>query len=144
MDSTPESPTPESPTPEDSTTVQDRGPTAPPRRGRWSVVVAALAGLLVGGIVGGVAGWQIEQERVKDDVQSIRPIGTVLSYSDDTLRVRLRTGGGEQTYRITESTDVDIAEPGAPTEITEGATVFLRTRRGDDGVLEAAQVVVVP
>jgi hypothetical protein len=121
-------------------------PPSPPRRGFTAVVTAgiAIAALVVGGVIGVGIGWKVEQNRVKDDVKNIRPVGKVVALTDDSITVALSTGGGRRTFALTDATVVDKAENGATADIEEGSTVFLRTRRGDDGKLEAAQVVVFP
>jgi hypothetical protein len=123
-------------------------PAAPaePKRGLSPMLAIGgmVVALIIGGLVGGVVGWKVEQNRVKDDVRNIRPVGTVTAVSDNAITVRLRTGSGERVYALTDATIIDNAEPGARSDIEEGSTVFLRTRRGSDGELEAAQVVVLP
>jgi hypothetical protein len=118
-----------------------------PRRRITPLVVGLTAGatLLVGLVAGIAIGWKIEQNRVKSDLENIRPVGTVVAVTDESLTVHLRTGsGGERTYRLTDATVIDKADPGAASDIEDGSTVFIRTRRGDDGRVEAAQVVVLP
>jgi hypothetical protein len=121
----------------------------PPANGdrRVSVLVMALvagAALVLGGIVGVAIGWKVEQNRVKEDVKNVRPVGTITAVTDDSITVNLRTGSGRRTYALTDATVIDKAESGATSDIKEGSTVFLRTRRGDNGELEAAQVIVLP
>jgi hypothetical protein len=119
---------------------------SPPRRGITPVVTAGIAivALVVGGLVGVGIGWKVEQNRVEDDVKNIRPVGKVIAVADDSITVDLSTASGQRTFALTDATVVDKAENGATSDIEEGSTVFLRTRRGDDGELEAAQVVVLP
>jgi hypothetical protein len=121
-------------------------PHAAPRRSISTAVAvgAAVVALVIGGIVGAVIGWKVEQNRVKDDVRNIRPIGTVTDVTDEAITVQLRTGGGTRVFALTDATVIDKAEGGSLGDIEAGSTVFLRTRRGSDGELEAAQVVVLP
>jgi len=135
---------PTSESPEVSETASS--PPPPPRRGIAPVVTAliAIGALVVGGLVGVGIGWKLEQQRVKDDVKNIRPVGKVVALSDDSITVQLNTGAGRKTFALTDATVVDKADSGATADIKEGSTVFVRTRRGDNGKLEAAQVVVLP
>ena len=138
-------PTMQNPAVEASAPPAEEKPTGGGRR--VSLLVASvLAGvaLVLGGIVGVAIGWKVEQNRVKDDVKNVRPVGTITAVTDDSITVNLRTGSGRRTYALTDATVIDKAESGATSDIEEGATVFLRTRRGDNGELEAAQVVVLP
>ena len=122
-------------------------PDEPPPRARrpaWTTVVIGLVALAVGLGAGVAIGWKVEQNRVRNDIKNIRPVATVVDVTDDTLTVHLRTGRGERTYRLTDATVIDKAEPGTTGDIAAGSTVFIRSRRGSDGTVEAAQVVVLP
>ena len=57
--------------------------------------------------------------------------------TDDSITVRLNTGSGQKTFALTDATVIDKAESGATADIEKGSTVFVRTRRGDNGELEA-------
>jgi len=117
-----------------------------PRRGITPILTAVIAvvALVVGGAIGVGIGWKLEQNRVKDDVKNIRPVGKVVAVTDDSITVRLNTGSGQKTFALTDATVIDKAESGATADLEKGSTVFVRTRRGDNGKLEAAQVVVLP
>jgi hypothetical protein len=98
-----------------------------------------VAALLIGGVVGAAVGWKVEQERVKDDLANIRPIGTVTAVDDDSVTLRMRTTDGERTYAVTAQTEVQGAD-----ELTEGATVLVRRSSGDGDDREAGVLIVLP
>ena len=54
---------------------------------------------LVGGVVGVGIGWKLEQNRVKDDVKTIRPVGKVVAVTDDSITVRPEHGVGPEDVR---------------------------------------------
>jgi hypothetical protein len=112
-----------------------------PKRGvsRTTLVVSVLLGMLVAGAAGVAIGWKVEQERVKEDVENIRPIGTVTALDDDSVTIELDTADGTKTYEITDRTTVD-----GTGELAEGATIFIRSwRGGDDDQLQANKIVVL-
>lgn len=111
--------------------------------GRSTLVVCVVVTALVAGVVGAVVGWKVEQQRVKDDLAFIRPIGTVVAVDDDSITVDLQTTDEDQTYRIGADTKVDSPDGDDLSAITEGAVVLVRGRQGDDGT-EAAQIIVLP
>jgi hypothetical protein len=113
----------------------------PPREGvsRTVLVVSVIAALLIAGVAGMAIGWKIEQQRVKDDLSAIRPIGAVTKVTDDSVTVKLSTANGTRTYVLTNDTKITGA-----TELTEGSTVLIRKARSSDGKVEARQIVVLP
>jgi Domain of unknown function (DUF5666) len=128
------------------TGTDDAGP--PSRRahgsGRTVLVLTALASLVVGGIIGGVIGWQVQKNRVEDDIANIRPIGTITAVSEDAFTVELRTSSGSREFTLTDATIIETAESGTAADLTEGATVLVRSGRSDEGDLQAAEVIVLP
>jgi hypothetical protein len=132
------------PTSDDTTVAaaEPRPATAPAAtRGvsRATLVISVLLALLVGGVVGAAVGWKVEQERVKDDLSSIRPIGTVTAVDEDSVTLRMRTSDGERTYAITAETELQGAD-----ELTEGATVLVRRSSGDGDERAARVLIVLP
>jgi len=107
---------------------------------RKVLLIAVLVAALLAGAVGGVIGWKVEQQRVKDDLRFIRPIGTVVSVADGSITVDLQTTDEDRTYGVGEDTRVDGGELSS---ITEGTTVLVRGRDGQDGP-EAAQIIILP
>ena len=70
-----------------------------------------VAGLLVGAGVGLVVGWKVEQQRVKEDIVNIRPVGTVTAITDssltmDLLAPRLFRRGASDGLRVCNSLSV--------------------------------------
>ena len=59
-----------------------------------AVVLISLVALFVGLVIGGAIGWKVEQQRVKDDLANIRPVGTVAKVNDDPITIKLHTGNG--------------------------------------------------
>jgi hypothetical protein len=115
-----------------------------PRSGvsKGVLVVSILLTALVAGVAGLVIGWKVEQQRVKDDLANIRPIGTVSAVEDDSVTVTLRSSSGTRTYEITDATII-AGQPGGDTsELPEGATVLVKSTGGDDP--EAIEIVVLP
>jgi hypothetical protein len=107
------------------------------------LIAVAIGALVVGGIGGAAVGWKLEQNRVKDDVATIRPIGTVTAVKGDSVSVKLATDGGNRTYVISKDTAIDKAASGASSDLTEGATVLVRSRN-TGGKLVATQIIVMP
>lgn len=104
-------------------------------------VVAALA---LGGLAGVVIGWKLEQKRVEDDVQNIRPVGKVTAVDGDSLTILLTTSSGKRTYTITDRTTVESAETGTAGDVVEGATVLVKLGSSSGGNREATEIVVLP
>jgi hypothetical protein len=104
-------------------------------------MVVALA---IGGIIGAAIGWKVEQNRVKDDVKNVRPVGQVTAVNGDTLTVRLITSSGTRTYQLTDSTKFDASRSGSADDVAEGATVLVKSKRGSNGELQATEVVILP
>jgi hypothetical protein len=92
--------------------------------------VAGLAGLIIG--------WKVEQQRVKDDVANIRPVGTVTAVDDDSVTIDLETASGTKTYEITDQTTVEGAG-----EVEDGSKIFIRSWRRVDGEPRATRIVVL-
>lgn len=108
------------------------------------LVVSVLAALLVAGVAGLLLGWKIEQQRVKDDLANIRPVGTVTAVSDSSITVELQTASGTRTYEITDATVVDDGtRTGDVSDVEEGSTVLVRGRSAGDKV-KAVEIVVLP
>ena len=110
--------------------------------GTTAVVLSVIAALAVGGIVGLAIGWKVEQQRVKDDVKNIRPVGTVTSINDNSMKVALKSSSGNQTYVITGTTKVDPAANGSDT-IAQGDVVIVRSKTVN-GKRQATEVVILP
>jgi hypothetical protein len=117
---------------------------------RGSAVLIAVASLVVGVLVGGVIGWQVEKQRVKDDVAGVRarerPVGTITVVSDDSFTIDLNTGDGSREFKLTDETAIETAiETAEPTsaKLAEGATVLVRGRTNGSDV-EAVEVIVLP
>jgi hypothetical protein len=113
---------------------------------RGSAVLIAVASLVVGVLVGGVIGWQVEKQRVKDDVAGVRarerPVGTITVVSDDSFTIDLNTGDGSREFKLTDETAIETAEP-TTAKLAEGATVLVRGRTNGSDV-EAVEVIVLP
>jgi hypothetical protein len=106
------------------------------------LVLAALGALVVGVVIGGLIGWQVEKQRVEDDIANIRPIGTITEVGDDSFTVNLRTSDGTRQYQLTDETSIQVADTGSATDLEQGARVLVRSRDGDSGS-EAVEVVVL-
>jgi uncharacterized protein DUF5666 len=133
---------------ESNASVESSDAQAPPSRttSRGSVVFIAVAALVVGVLVGGVIGWQVEKQRVKDDVAAVRarerPVGTITAVSDDSLTIALNGGDGSRKFKLTDETAIETAEPTSE-KLAQGATVLVRGRtKGSD--VEAVEVIVLP
>jgi hypothetical protein len=104
---------------------------------RTTLVVSVLLAAVLAGVAGVVIGWKVEQQRVKDDLANIRPVGTVTALDDDSLTIELENSSETRTYALVERTTVDG-------ELQDGATVFIRSwRGGDDGERQATKIVVL-
>ena len=108
-----------------------------------TLILSILAAALVAGVAGVAIGWKVEQQRVKDDLANIRPIGTVSAVDDDSITVNLSSASGNRTYEITEATVIDGESGGDTSALEEGATVLVKSQK-TDGELEALEVVVFP
>ena len=113
------------------------------RVSRTLLIVGVIAGLAVGGIAGVVIGWKLEQNRVKEDIKSIRPVGEVTAVNEESFTIDLKASSGSRTYAITDETVVDRARSGDVADVVEGATVLVRTGN-NDGQPEAIEIVVLP
>jgi hypothetical protein len=105
---------------------------------RTTLVVSVLVAAFLAGALGVAVGWKLEQQRVKDDVANIRPIGTVTTIDDDSVTIELETSSGSKTYEITDKTNVEGAD-----KIEEGATILVRASHGGDDGREAEQIIVL-
>ena len=123
-------PTPERVAPDEART--------PKTVSRPVLLVSVVAAILIAGAAGVVIGWKIEQQRVKDDLANIRPIGAVTAINEDAVTIKLETANGSKTYALTERTQVDGSG-----EMVEGSTVLVRSWRDGDGNLEADKIVVL-
>jgi len=110
---------------------------------RMPLILTALAALVVGVVIGGLIGWQVEKKRVEDDVANIRPIGTITAVSDDSFTIKMRTSSGSREFTVTDGTVIETAEGATAADLTEGATVLVRSRNSD-GDLQAIEVIVLP
>ena len=117
-----------------------------PRKGvsRGALVLAVLVAVVISGVAGLAIGWKVEQQRVKDDLANIRPVGTVTAVTDDSVTIELRTASGTRTYKVTDATVVDGAAGGDVSDLVEGSIILVKNRRGDDGKLQATEIVVLP
>ena len=150
--STPEDPTTRSPvTPPPASRAARRRPTQldPPSAcrpkqgmGTTAVVLSVIAALAVGGIIGLAIGWKVEQQRVKDDVKNVRPVGTVTAVNDNSMKIALKSSSGNRTYVITGTTKVDPAGSGSA-DIAQGDVVIVKSKKVN-GKLEATEVVILP
>ena len=115
--------------------------------------VGVVSGLVLGwlttineapaAVIGGLIGWQVEKNRVKDDIANIRPIGTITAVNDDSFTIDLGADHGSREFTLTEATAIETAEGGTPADLTEGATVLVRGRNSE-GDTQAVEVIVLP
>ena len=112
--------------------------------GRGALVLVVLVAMAISGAAGVAIGWKVEQTRVKEDIENIRPVGTVTSISEDSVTVDLRTASGTRTFTVTAATVVDGARGGDVSALAEGSIILVKNRRGDDGTLQATEIVVLP
>ena len=117
-----------------------------PREGvsRRVLVLAVILAVVISGVAGLAIGWKVEQQRVKDDIANIRPVGTVTAVTDDSVTVELRTASGTRTYKVTDATVVDGAAGGDVSDLAEGSIILVKNKRGNDGKLQATEIVVLP
>jgi len=108
------------------------------------LVLAVILAVVISGVAGLAIGWKVEQQRVKDDIANIRPVGTVTAVTDDSVTVELRTASGTRTYEVTDATVVDGAAGGDVSDLAEGSIILVKNNRGDDGKLQATEIVVLP
>jgi len=108
---------------------------------RTTLILSVLIALVVAGTAGVAIGWKVEQQRVKDDLANIRPVGTVTTIDADSMSVKLLTADGKRTYILTDATLVDGGKIG---DLAEGSTVLIKSRRNSDGKLEAREIVILP
>ena len=112
--------------------------------GRSTAIVLVLVAALLAGAIGVAIGWKVEQQRVKDDIANIRPIGTVTAVADDAITVDLQTTDEDRTYQVGSQTRVDSPEGGDLASVVEGTVVLVRSKRAGNGDLEATQIIVLP
>ena len=98
--------------------------------------------MAVGGIIGLAIGWKVEQQRVKDDVKNIRPVGTVTAVDDNSMKVALKSSSGTRTYVVTGTTKVDSTGSDSA-DIATGDVVIVKSKKVD-GKLQATEVVILP
>ena len=117
-----------------------------PRAGvsRSVFIVSILLAMVVAGVAGLAIGWKVEQQRVKDDVANIRPVGTVTAVSDSSITVDLLTASGSRTYVVTDGTVIDGTASGDLSDVVEGSIILVKNKRGTDGKLQATEIVVLP
>lgn len=108
------------------------------------LILSIVVALAVGGLGGVAIGWKVEQRRVKDDVQNVRPVGKVTAVNGTSLTVALETSSGTRTYVMTDKTAVDHARAGRKGDIIEGSTVLVKSFHNDQGKLQASEIIVLP
>jgi hypothetical protein len=115
---------------------------ASPSPGRSPLVAVGLvvAGLLVGAGLGLVVGWKVEQQRVKEDIVNIRPVGTVTAVTDSSLTMDLLTSTGVRVFSVSDAT---VFDGGDQADVVEGSIVLVKSRAGEGG-LRAVEVVLLP
>jgi hypothetical protein len=109
-----------------------------------ALIVSVVAALALGGLAGVVIGWKLEQKRVEEDVQNVRPVGKVTAVDGDTVTILLKTSSGKRTFTLTDRTTVESAETGTAADVVEGATVLVKPGPSSGGNLEATEIVVLP
>jgi hypothetical protein len=130
-------------------------------------LIAAVIALAVGLGAGFVIGWKVEQGRVKDDVKELkarlreatapkeepneepqnaptasRPQGTVTAVSADS--VTIDDAGTEKVIELSSSTQVETASAGTAADITQGATILLKSQRTTGPNFNALEIIVLP
>jgi len=106
------------------------------------LVVSILLTALLAGVAGLVIGWKVEQQRVKDDLANIRPIGTVTAVDDDSVTVKLSSASGTRTYEISDATIIAGEAGGDTSQLPPGSTVLVKSASGDNA--KAVEIVVLP
>lgn len=117
-----------------------------PRNGvsRTVLVLSVLVAIVVAGVAGLAIGGKVEQDRVKDDITNIRPVGTVTAVTDNSVTVDLLTSSGTRSYVLTDETVVDSSESGDVSEVVEGSIILVKNKRDSDGKLQATEIIVLP
>lgn len=111
--------------------------------GRTGVVLWVLGALLVGGIAGVAIGWKVEQQRVKDDLANIRPVGRITEVTDDPRTIEIRTANGTQTYQINDDTLIEAVGSDDPV-VDKGTIVLVKSKEGSGSQRVAVEVIVLP
>ena len=128
-----------------TSTTEATAPDQPrPQVSRTALIVSVIVALALGGLAGVVVGWKVEQQRVKDDVQNVRPVGRITAVNGDSVTVKLSSSGDVETFSFSDSTTVDSAEAGTSADVVQGATVLIKSGRDSDGKLEAREIIVLP
>jgi hypothetical protein len=122
----------------DEETIDGASPS--PGRSPLVAVGLVLAGLLVGAGLGLVVGWKVEQQRVKEDIVNIRPVGTVTAVTDSSLTMDLLTSTGVRVFSVSDAT---VFDGGDQADVVEGSIVLVKSRSGEGG-LRAIEVVLLP
>ena len=122
----------------DEETIDGASPS--PGRSPLAAVGLVLAGLLVGAGLGLVVGWKVEQQRVKEDIVNIRPVGTVTAVTDSSLTMDLLTSTGVRVFSVSDAT---VFDGGDQADVVEGSIVLVKSRSGEGG-LRAIEVVLLP
>ncbi len=122
----------------DEETIDGASPS--PGRSPLVAVGLVLAGLLVGAGLGLVVGWKVEQQRVKEDIVNIRPVGTVTAVTDSSLTMDLLTSTGVRVFSVSDAT---VFDGGDQADVVEGSIVLVKSRSGEGG-LRAVEVVLLP
>lgn len=110
---------------------------------RTVLVACVLAAALVAGVAGAAIGWKVEQQRVKDDLANIRPIGTIIEVEDGAVTVDLQGAAGAKTYVVDDDTRVDTPAGDDASSLEEGTVVLIRSRSDGDH-RRATQIIVLP
>lgn len=116
------------------------GASPSPGRSPLAAVGLVVAGLLVGAGLGLVVGWKVEQQRVKEDIVNIRPVGTVTAVTDSSLTMDLLTSTGVRVFSVSDAT---VFDGGDQADVVEGSIVLVKSRSGEGG-LRAVEVVLLP
>jgi Flp pilus assembly secretin CpaC len=128
-----------------TTTTESAGQDKPDHRvSRTALILSVVLALALGGLAGVVIGWKVEQNRVKEDIANIRPVGQITAVNGDSVTVELNTSSGQRTYTVTDGTTVESATAGTSADVVKGATVLVKNKRGSGGKLEATEIIVLP
>ncbi len=123
---------------------------------RGVLVGGVIAALVVGVIVGGLIGWQVEKNRVEDDVseakdaarnagaKNVRPVGVITAVNGNSMTVRLKSSSGSRTFRLTGDTTVERATTAASGNLVKGATVIVMPNYSSPSPQPASEVIVLP